>query len=356
MKEEEQISAGNLHILQEEVTRTKQKFPFFCTRKCKYLLGIVVLLLFMFLFGVLTRTTSDNILTPSVPATLNEATPPVVGAELTERLQALYDASLSGSPLIPRYASEVSEPKILTWTPSAVGKLDARGTVVPVTGTYAIPAGWFGMIRLLSDGEDIGSVLIDGRTLTAPATDSFVITPIRQEGEHLVHLSFDAVLSCRVACSPQDALCMTSLPSYCMGRGDNQSFLTYAPISADALPTTGECIEKTFIAGPKYAPQNPEDYTMCERGMWNEPVLSSVASWQKNGLPGVTEARQRTLIQGVTTGYETFFNTVISQGQKKEERTEVGNQAFMTLSYTPGDSEAQQPCLLKMQLRINCQQ
>jgi len=356
VKDEEQISAGNLHILQEEVARTQQKFPFFCTRKCKYLVGIFVLLLSMFLFGVLIRTTSETIVTPSIPATLSEATSPVVGAELTERLRALHNAALSGASVVPRGRSDSTQAKILTWSASAVGKLDARGAVVPVTGTYTIPAGWFGMIRLVSDGKDIGSVLVDGRALTAPATDSFVITPIRQEGEHLVQLSFDAVLSCRIACSPEDGLCMTSNPSYCMAGADNQSFLTYAPISAEALPVAGGCVEKIFIAGPKYAPQTPEDYTMCEKGMWNEPVISGLASWQKNGLPGVSEARQQSMLKGAEEAYTTFFDTLITQGQKSESRTEVGGGAFVTLSYTPGDSAGLQPCLLKMQVRINCQQ
>jgi hypothetical protein len=187
--------------------------------------------------------------------------------------------------LLPDTPTTVSVPTIHTWTPDALGKLDAKGAVIPVTGTYSIPGGWYGAIRLVSDtNKEIGATFVDARTRSTPMGGSFLITPQREEGQHTVRLVFDAVDGCRIACAPGDQLCLATNVNYCHPQSDNQAFLSYTPASSEALPPLGQCVTKTFVAGPKYSPQKPEDYMNCERDVLGTDLSQAASLWMSRSF------------------------------------------------------------------------
>jgi len=342
----------DVNTLHRELARHDGKFQFHCTKRCKYLLAVVGLLLLMFLFGMLTRPMPDTIVVQETNAVLDTQIPRVIQPDLNTRLSILFAESTLQGALAPTLLSTATAPAILTWTPKSVGRVHQDGAPVPLSGRYVIPAGWFGIIRVTADGEEIGSVDVDGRSLASPAgIGRFSLTPAAITGEHLIHVSFDAVKACRIACDPEDQVCMLTNPNYCVAQSDNQSFLTYSPVLAEALPPAGSCIEKTFVAGPKYAPQIPEDYTMCEKGMWNEEILPRVSRYLEENtrlsqpeVDLVVDSISQTLLTPSTGPGKTLTDT----GTLKDVTWKV--------KYDFGDATNTSVCMGMVEMKISCAQ
>jgi len=336
--------------LQSALARREEKFEFHCHRQCKVIVATIGLMLLMFLFGILTRPAPTPIVVQEVVAVLNTQAEELNQVELDTLFADLYLHSTLTEASFPTLLSTATEPAILTWTPASVGRVQGDGTLVPLVGSYTIPAGWFGAIRLTADGEDIGVTYVDARSLASPAGEGrFSITPTAISGEHLIHLSFDAVKACRIACDPTDQLCLVTNVNYCTPLSDNQSLLTYTDTLVEQIPPAGSCIERTFVAGPKYAPQIPEDYTMCEKGMWNQDLLAQIAGFaDKVNLPS---ADKTALLEGVSRalsgqGGVSDGTRVVSGGQTGEVK--------WTAAYTPGNGEQEIPCFAEINLAISC--
>jgi hypothetical protein len=311
------------------------------------ILGVVALTSIMFLFGLLTRTTPTSIAVEEVEATLDAQPPQVVGSELDARLLELRKVAPSGMDRRGSVSSvSVATPRILTWTPDAVGKRNVDGSVVPLSGSYELPPGYVGLIRLLSDGEEIGRASVDSRAYSVPVRGRYTIVPTFEEGQRLVHLTMDAVSACRITCDPYDQICLATDVNHCVPQFDNQSFLAYRPFQQEALPVAGACTERTFVAGPKYAPQIPEDYTMCEKGMLNTNIIGESMDFIRD----MTDAPESDL-----QNYRRELSQVIF-GLAQEEK--VGN-SFDVVEWEAnqvrGDSKESRACLMSVRVKINCQ-
>ncbi len=218
--------------LRKELDRQGQEGKPHIPKKWMYLLGVITLLFAMFVFGLLTKPDTQQGEISVVQAVLDKNAPLVVQPEFGQRIQALYAAASVGTALIPTEKSEAVTPKILTWTPP--NKEQVNEDLPPISGRYEIPSGWFGRVRLLSDGKEIGSVSVDARTADGDKgyQGTFSFTPKRSTLGKQVGLGFDAVESCRLVCSPADILCQKKHKTdFCLARANNQSFLLYVPTS-----------------------------------------------------------------------------------------------------------------------------
>lgn len=336
--------------LNSALARREEKFEFHCHRQCKLLVAAIGLILLMFLFGILTRPTPAPIIVQEVVAVLDTQAPEKEQLMLDALLVDLHLHSTLTDASFPTLLSTATAPAILTWTPASVGRVQKDGTPVPLVGSYTIPAGWFGAIRLTADGEEIGTAYVDARSLASPAGEGrFSITPAPISGERLVHLSFDATKACRMTCDPMDQLCLVTNVNHCTPLSDNEAFLTYTETLAEYIPPMGSCIEKTFVVGPKYPPDIPEDYTMCGKGMWNTDFPGQIAAFSDK--VNLAPEDKTTLLEGVSSalsgvGGVNNGESVVSEGQAGE--------VFWNATYTLGNGEQKIPCFAEVNLKISC--
>ncbi len=340
---------SDVESLNSELDRHDGKRRFHCDKRCKYFLVGVGLLLAMFLFGMITRPAPKTVTVTEVVAVLDTEAPRVVQPELDERISHLRKVSRNVSAPLSVLTSTATEPRILTWTPASVGKTNPDGTPVPLVGSYEVPGGWFGAIRLLADGEEIGSTVVDVRSIASASQGRFSISPRPIEGEKSIHLVFDAVKACRIACDPLDQLCMATNVNYCTPLYDNQTFDTYIPKMAVALPPPGQCVTKVFVGGPKYAPQIPEDYTMCEKGMWNSNIGQEAEVWLTTNLgERVTQADVGALASSLSPALAS------GSGLESIPDGQSGNISW-SVHYKKGEAELGNACMIELVVRVDCE-
>ena len=332
---------SDVQSLRSELDRRDGKRKPHCDKRCKYLLGVAGLLLIMFLFGVLTRPEPKMVVVPESLAVLDLQHPHIPELDFNEHLSTLYSASLRDGALIPSAPLSVTLPRIRSWAPSAIGKQNSDGSIVPVTGAYEIPQGWFGVIRLLVDGEEVSASAVDARMLSSGGEGRFSLVPPPIVGEHVVRIAFDAVKSCRITCAPTDSLCMATKVNHCTALSDNQAFLVYTPSATESLPPIGQCATKIFVAGPKYTPQAPEDYTMCAKGMWNADLVTETEEWLTS--TGLSESA---LAEVMTSLRPTLVSPTPAMG--------ASGPVVWSVATSPGDSALQQSCVAKVTLAVHC--
>jgi hypothetical protein len=214
-----------------------------------------------------------------------------------------------------------------------------------MTGTYEIPGGWFALAHVYSGDDEIGSIALDARSLTSASQGKYNIDLQSIEGRKHVRLVLDAVKACRLVCSPLDQICQATNINYCAALYDNQIFTTYGERVAEALPPKGQCVEKTFVAGPKYSPQIPEDYTMCERGLWNTPVASDVFSWLKTHYSDLPQEDVKKILESLMK--EITVNSV---------EQHAGREGDIQWVYSPqkGNAAMKQACSAVIDLKLYC--
>ncbi len=320
------------------------------SRRGRYIFFGFVLILLMFFFGLLTKPVSQQIVVQETETLVDQGVRTPEGQEYQNRLLGVYRASQTAAPLPGQIAATTTVPRIITWSPASVGKLNADGTGVPMHGTYEIPGGWFALARVFSGKDEIGSIALDARGLALASRGTYAIDLKPTDGRTQVRLVLDAVKSCRLECSPLDQVCQSTNVNYCTALYDNQSFVAYTDQVAEALPPKGQCVKKTFIAGPKYSPQISEDYTMCTRGMWNAPPFVEPTTWLKNS--GLASDAVVSVFLGKVTSFFSPQMSKQSPGMIKETGSTENVQWVM--EYTKGDAGSRAMCGSKIAISVNC--
>ncbi len=225
-----------IETLRGELDRGGRRRRLLMKHHSKYLLLLFILTTFLFLFWTLARPEPTQIMIEQVAPELDAHSPALTKEEYDLRISLLYKNKGMLESSVQRIPGSATLPKILTWAPGSVGRERENGDVYLVVGTYEVPSGWFGAIRLFSDGKEIGVRYVDSRGSPSSVIGDFSLTPAHVEGEHFVRLSFDAVKACRIACDPSDQLCVATNVNYCAPQFDNQVFLTYLPIKIGSRP------------------------------------------------------------------------------------------------------------------------